>query len=146
MKRFKNSLVVIALLSSLMAFSQTPKNKIKSLKVAFLTEKLSLSTEEAQAFWPVYNAYETEMQEVRLKERRRFTGIMADLRSMNDREAEALLQAYQDLKKDKHELESRFIVDLKKILPARKVILLFQAEEAFKRRLLKQYRENRRNR
>jgi hypothetical protein len=86
------------------------------------------------------------MQEVRLKERRRFTGIMADLRSMNDREAEALLQAYQDLKKDKHELESRFIVDLKKILPARKVILLFQAEEAFKRRLLKQYRENRRNR
>ena len=146
MKRFKNSLVVIALLSSLMAFGQTPRNKIKSLKVAFLTEKLSLSTEEAQAFWPVYNAYETEMQEVRLKERRRFTGIMADLRSMNDREAEVLLQAYQDLKKDKHELESRFIVDLKKILPARKVILLFQAEEAFKRRLLKQYRENRRNR
>lgn len=146
MKRFKNSLVVIALLSSLMAFGQTPRNKIKSLKVAFLTEKLSLTTEEAQAFWPVYNAYETEMQEVRLKERRRFTGIMADLRSMNDREAEVLLQAYQDLKKDKHEIESQFIVDLKKILPARKVILLFQAEEAFKRRLLKQYRENRRNR
>jgi hypothetical protein len=64
---------------------------------------------------------------------------------MSDRETEILLQAYQDLQKEKYELESGFIRDLKGILPPRKIILLFQAEEAFKRRLLKQYRENRRN-
>jgi len=145
MKSCKYFAVTLALLCSLSVFAQRPGNKIKSLKVAFLTEKLSLSTEEAQQFWPVYNAYETKMQRVRLQERRRFTGIMAEISSMSDRETEILLQAYQDLQKEKYELESGFIADLKGILPPRKIILLFQAEEAFKRRLLKQYRENRRN-
>jgi hypothetical protein len=36
--------------------------KIQALKIAFITQKLGLSAEEAQRFWPVYNQYQGEMK------------------------------------------------------------------------------------
>lgn len=35
--------------------------RIEALKIAYLTRKLNLSTEEAQKFWPVYNNYTSEI-------------------------------------------------------------------------------------
>jgi hypothetical protein len=37
--------------------------KIQSLKIAFITQKLELSADEAQKFWPVFNSYETEIRQ-----------------------------------------------------------------------------------
>ena len=42
------------------------ENKIQALKIAFITQKLSLTSEEAQKFWPVYNKYSGEVQNLRL--------------------------------------------------------------------------------
>ncbi len=36
--------------------------KIQALKIAFITQKLELTSEEAQKFWPVYGQYENEMR------------------------------------------------------------------------------------
>jgi hypothetical protein len=36
--------------------------RIEALKIAYLTRKLNLSTDEAQKFWPVYNSYANEMR------------------------------------------------------------------------------------
>ncbi len=38
--------------------------KIQALKIAFITQKLELTTDEAQRFWPVYNRYEGEIRQV----------------------------------------------------------------------------------
>jgi hypothetical protein len=38
--------------------------KIQALKIAFITQKLELTTDEAQKFWPVYNRYEAELRQV----------------------------------------------------------------------------------
>ncbi len=43
---------------------QARSEKIQALKIAFITQKLELSTEEAQKFWPVYNRYETDIRQV----------------------------------------------------------------------------------
>ncbi len=37
-------------------------DKIQALKIAFITEKLSLTSDEAQRFWPLYSQYESEMK------------------------------------------------------------------------------------
>ena len=37
-------------------------DKIRALKIAFITEQLSLTSEEAQRFWPVYSQYENEVK------------------------------------------------------------------------------------
>lgn len=38
--------------------------KIQALKIAFITQKLELTSDEAQRFWPVYNRYETDIKQV----------------------------------------------------------------------------------
>lgn len=43
----------------------TKKQAIESLKIAFLSRQLSLTPEEAQKFWPVYNQYDDEIKKLR---------------------------------------------------------------------------------
>ena len=38
--------------------------KIQALKIAFITQKLDLTADEAQKFWPVYNQYDREVRGV----------------------------------------------------------------------------------
>ena len=54
-------LVMIGTLSQIKA--QEPNGeKIQSLKIAFITQKLQLTPDEAQKFWPIYNQYDNEIQ------------------------------------------------------------------------------------
>ena len=39
--------------------------KIQALKIAFITQKLQLTTAEAEKFWPVYNQYDNEIKGLR---------------------------------------------------------------------------------
>ena len=52
-------------------YSQTDsrKNKLESIQIAYLTKELSLTPEEAQKFWPVYNEYRNELIKVRQETR-----------------------------------------------------------------------------
>src|ERR1700751_2005111 len=43
-------------------------NRLEALKIAYITNKLNLSPEEAQKFWPIYNQYALELKVARLKE------------------------------------------------------------------------------
>ena len=38
--------------------------RIQALKIAFITQKLNLTTDEAQKFWPVYSQYENEIKQL----------------------------------------------------------------------------------
>ena len=49
--------------------AQKNGGRIEALKIAFLTKKLNLSTEEAQKFWPVYNKYQDEIKKTRIDAR-----------------------------------------------------------------------------
>ena len=65
-------LIIIFCLS---AFAQPPKNhpekreQIEALRISFITQRLDLTREEAQRFWPVYNEYHDALESLR-KERR----------------------------------------------------------------------------
>jgi hypothetical protein len=41
------------------------KENVEALKVAFITRHLNLTIEEAQKFWPAYNAYFEDLKKVR---------------------------------------------------------------------------------
>jgi len=66
----KYLLFLIALFGSFtFVFAQNANSqrseKIKALKIAFLTQKLQLTSAEAEKFWPVYNQYENEIRQLR---------------------------------------------------------------------------------
>lgn len=45
------------------------EQKIEALKIAFITEKLQLTADEAKRFWPVYNDYEQEIKDIAVHSR-----------------------------------------------------------------------------
>ncbi len=40
---------------------------LETLKMAFMTKELNLSTEEAQKFWPIYNGYTADIKNARVE-------------------------------------------------------------------------------
>lgn len=66
MKRY---LLIIIATFGFISFVQAQKGngreKIRALKVAFITQKLNLTPSEAEKFWPVYNQYENEIIQLR---------------------------------------------------------------------------------
>ncbi len=60
-------------------------DKIKALKIAFITEKLNLSEKEAQQFWPIYNSYHEDMSN--LKRQAYNTRKNIDINAISDDEA-----------------------------------------------------------
>ena len=137
-------LVVFAFVLTSSLYAQGPvQERIRTLKVGFITERLGLTSEEAQSFWPVYNAYDESLQKLRRKERQRFGSQLPFLQDLSEIETSKLLTEYSAIQKEKFNLEQKFITDLKSVLPSKKIVLLLKAEEDFKKRLLQQVRKRR---
>jgi len=139
----KNILIVLFLLfSTTLMFGQRrpDKEKIKSLKVAYITERLNLTSSEAQTFWPIYNAHEEQMESFRNQERSQIYGKLRDMELLSDKEIETLLRELITLENQKHAANQQFLKDIQKVISAKKTFLLLKTENGFKRRLLQQYR------
>ena len=140
---------IIFLLVSSLSFSQDhreKREKVKALKVAYITEQLELTTDEAQKFWPIYNTFEDKQSELRHEKMRaildRFQPGNVD--KLSEKEASALLIQMEKIEEDLFNLKKKFIKDLQGVISAKKIIKLKKAEEDFNRELLKQMREKRR--
>lgn len=140
---------IIFLLVSSLSFSQDhreKREKVKALKVAYITEQLELTSDEAQKFWPIYNTFEDKQSELRHEKMRaildRFQPGNVD--KLSEKEASALLIQMEKIEEDLFNLKKKFIKDLQGVISAKKIIKLKKAEEDFNRELLKQMREKRR--
>jgi len=130
------------------AFSQNDReehrDKIKALKTALITDKLDLSSSEAEKFWPIYNAFENEQERLRKNSFEKRDNINFEALSEND--AQNLLDEMIASGKQRYDLYNKFILDLKQVLPAKKIILLKKVEEEFKRKMLKEFQKRRKGR
>lgn len=147
MIKIKTLIPLLFLISTTLFYGQRrpDREKIKSLKVAFFTERLDLSSDEAEAFWPAYNAHEKQMNSFRRSERTEFRAKFKNLEAMTNADAEKLLQNYIALENKKQKEQQSFVEKMKGILSAKKTIVLLKAEEDFKKQLIKQYRQKRHN-
>lgn len=140
--------LVILVLATSFTFAQgnpEKREKVKALKVAFLTEKLALSSEEAQKFWPIYNAFEEKQFEIRYKKLKGLGNQLKDNseEKILDKEALQLIAQFESYEDELHGLKKKFIKDLLVVLSPKKVILLKKYEDEFNRKLLRQMREGR---
>src|SRR5687767_904503 len=67
------------------------REQIESMKIAFLTNKLSLTPEEAQQFWPVYNQYQDELHKLRENHRKERRDVKDEFETMKDAEVEKIV-------------------------------------------------------
>ena len=104
---------------------QNRKNNIEAIQIAYLTRELSLSPDEAQKFWPIYNEYRDELLAV--KKEVRDDEIMYEEKVVN--------------------IRKKYKTDFKKVLETDfRVNQVFLAEKSFRELLRKELIKRRGNR
>lgn len=113
--------------------------EMKAKKIAFMSEYIGLTPQEAELFWPIYN----EMQG-KLGSCRKCAGSLCRAINENSSESDYLKAADQIVKMDEHQANIRreYHERFKKILSAKKLYLYYQSEHQYKKYLMKQIQQN----
>ncbi|WP_148284795.1 sensor of ECF-type sigma factor [Polaribacter sp. MED152] len=122
------------------------REKIKALKIAYLTEQLNLTTTEAEKFWPIYNAHDKEHNALRYKMRTAIKNAIdknTSVDNISEKEAQDLIQLKLETDKKIYQSQSAFISNVKKVLSYKKIMKLQVAEMEFGRKLMRKYKRKR---
>ena len=124
---------------------QEKKEQVKSQTIAFITQELNLSPDEAAKFWPIYNAYDEKQAEIRKQKVNAFMdrNDSEALDRLTEKEAQTALSQMENTEDELHKLRKKFLADIKNVLPSVKILKLKRAEEAFNRKLIERLRERR---
>lgn len=144
MKRLNATLLgLLMIVAPLLASAQPGHDRIRSLKIAFITEKVDLTPDEATKFWPVYNAHQDKMQALRKDMRMERMEARNNWDDMSDKEVESMIDGLLDTREKEVQLEKEFHTQVKKILPIRKVAKLYRAEHEFRTMIIEKLRDRR---
>ncbi|WP_313807902.1 sensor of ECF-type sigma factor [Flavobacterium sp.] len=141
----KKIVTLLVLVFSIALFAQDKKQerfeRIKALKVAFLSDRLDLKPEEAEKFWPIYNQFEERQLEFHKQKRQ----LMHKLRPENttglsDKETATLMEQDDQLETEMQNNKRKLVKDLQGVIPNQKILMLKQLEIEFKEKLLRQMR------
>lgn len=118
------------------------KERIESLKIAFITEKLELTPEESQSFWPIYREMHEQLKAARKGERVR----AKDIQNLTEAEADALIEKRFAVEEKTLAIKRDYANRLRKVLPAKKIAMIKPVERAFKQQLVQKARRGKRGR
>lgn len=121
-------------------FGEGPQSeRIEAARVAYITQRLGLTTGESSSFWALNNEYEADRKAIKEK----YKPAVAPEQMTNDEASQHLenqLKAETELLNLRKAYQARFT----EVLPARKLVLFSQADREFRLELLKKIRNNRR--
>lgn len=147
--KIKNILALLIVFISMNAVAQDgpfirkKKDQIKALKVAFITDELALTPEEASKFWPLFNAFEDKQQDIRKQKLKGYLDRMDDesFDKLSEKDAAAMLAQMESSEDELYQAKKKFVASLKGVISPIKILKLKKAEENFNRKLLQQYRD-----
>lgn len=122
------------------------RERVEAMKIGFLTERLDLSPEEAKSFWPIYNKYQDELEALRKGRRDNLINARQNFDEMSDGEVAKAVDTELQFRQSELDIIRKYDPQFRKVLPIKKVARLYQAEEAFKRKLLEMLQERREGR
>jgi Spy/CpxP family protein refolding chaperone len=118
------------------------REKYRSMKIAYFTENLDLTPEEAQKFWPVYNNYENQKHQLMKNRRLRTMELNNNMDNLSEKEAEEIIDRHMQARQKELDVEMEFHKELKKILSPKKIMKLYITEVEFREYMLKQIRQD----
>jgi Spy/CpxP family protein refolding chaperone len=145
MKYLLRSLLALLLLATLPAavFAQGGRglggrqgrlSQLENAKIAYLTDKISLTQDQAQKFWPVYNEFTDKRRD--LNKRLRLLR-MDNADGLTDQQIKDNLTQGLALRQSEVNLEKEYFDKFQKVLTIRQVGKLFMAERQFTKEVLK---------
>ena len=108
------------------------QERIRAAHAAYITERLGLTADEAEKFWPVYREYTQKRRAVRQQ--------LREARKKGTDEKE-LLELELKIKQQELDLEKEYSGRLQTIITPQKMLKLRQAERDFRRLLLQQIQQ-----
>jgi len=145
-----NKKIVICLVLLFTAWNMSAQEKgrerIKAYKTAYITQELDLSSKEAEKFWPIYNEYDSQIFNLKVREVRKsmmFIKESGGPDAINDEEATRVLNKMLSTEKEASVTREKMYKQLSKVLTPQKLLKLYHAENNFNKRLLKEYRKGR---
>jgi len=109
--------------------------RIKALKIAYITEQLDLTADQAQKFWPVFNRYEKEKWDMR---KGFFDKYRNDNPTKDKKAAREYIEANLDYQQQELTLKKKYKDELLKIISAEQLAQLYQSERGFRQMLIKE--------
>jgi hypothetical protein len=107
------------------------RDKIEAARIAYITEQLELTPQEAEKFWPIYREFAQRRREIRQQIRR-------TSRNADGKTDEQIVEQQFKAKQDELDLEKDYSGRLLKVISAHKLRSLPQAERKFRQMILDQ--------
>ena len=115
--------------------------RVQAAKVAFITNRLNLTTAQAQQFWPLYNEFEEARKKIR--KQLRMLRIDNQVNTGTDEQIKADIRKFFQLRQEELELEKQYAEKFLKVLTPKQVAEYYRAEREFTKMLLKRLRGRR---
>jgi hypothetical protein len=136
-------ITLLFLIGAHLSFGQSDdaKQKIESARIAVITERLNLTPEQAQEFWPLYNEFLTKRKAFRQDYNNAKSKV--DVENASEKERKELLEYGMSLKERSLTLEKEYSDRMLGVISAKQIMELRQAEDDFKKMLLRQIERRR---
>jgi hypothetical protein len=145
--KMKKIITLIFLFVCTISFGQNFEKRaerVKALRVAFISNKLDLTSQEAEKFWPIFNKFSDSQMDLHKQKRKLMLKLKPENTvGMSDTATLKLLNESEDIDADMENKKRQFVKDLQGVIPPQKILLLKKAEEEFKSTLLKKMNDRR---
>ena len=104
------------------------KQKIRTDKKLFIATNMQLTESEAKSFWPVYDAYQSELETLINRKGKLIEKFAADYETLSDETAKSLLDNNLSIDSDYQKLRQSYLSKFRGVLPDKKVARFYQLE------------------
>lgn len=150
MKTLQIYIIVAIFFISGLSFGQEVKNpgeKVRSLKIAYITQELELTAKEAEKFWPVYNEYDRKIRGLERNERMKVRTIIKEsngYKTVTDNQADEILNRIYKIERQIFDTKKEMDQKLSKVISKKKILRLKHIEREFVRNLMNRLRSKKR--
>jgi len=141
MKKIIAILIITLLGAGVFAQSPKAKEKIESARIGFITERLGLTPDQAERFWPLYHEYRKRNQAA-VKGYRQFRENI-DPKVASDDESRRMVELELELKQRRLDLEKEYSKKMMNVITTQQVASLRKAERDFRGILLRRLQDAR---
>lgn len=142
MKNALLTLLFVGMITAAQSQNKEARQKIESAKIALISERLGLTPDDAQQFWPIYNEYSKKRRDNHQEfsqARRRF-----DPETATEEETQKMLKLGRQVKERQLNLEKEYSERMLQVLDSKQLMSLQTAERDFKKMLLNKLDQRRR--
>jgi hypothetical protein len=104
------------------------RKDLRAMKMQVIGQNMSLSEEEGQKFWPIYNHYVKDLQDVNNQKYALLKQYAEMWATMSDQDAMIYVRHWLEVDTQVQELRLKYVPTVSQVLPGRKAATFFQLD------------------